>query len=102
MQLSKDANKMIGVIYKSYLEKRKNGESKSGAKYFPASWPSELFPDMPESDAFDTLREIKRALKIEEDITGGFELSNDAIVYMENRFPDGLKSVLSFLALLKP
>lgn len=57
---------------------------------------------MPESDAFDTLKEIKKSLGLKEDITGGFELSDEAIVYMENRFPEGAKSVLSFLAQFIP
>lgn len=102
MELSKDADKMIGVLYKAYLEKRKNGESKAQAKIFSENWCKEYFPDQLEADVFDTLREIKASFNLKIYVTGGFLLSDEAIIYMENRFPEGVKSVLSFLAQFIP
>ena len=34
MQFTKDTSKVLTVIYKMYLERRKNGQSKSSAKNF--------------------------------------------------------------------
>ena len=103
ISLSKDADKMICVIYKDYLEKRKNGASKSEAKDF-RDFPDrsgELFPKWNHSDIMDTFREVSKAFGIKMDIIGGFELNDAAIIYMENRFPDGLKQVLETLGAIK-
>lgn len=39
-ELTKDAQKLVALLYKSYLERRKSGMSKANAKFFE---PSEIY-----------------------------------------------------------
>lgn len=36
-ELTKDAQKLVALLYKSYLERRKSGMSKANAKFFEPS-----------------------------------------------------------------
>ena len=38
--LTKDAQKMVAVLYKDYLERRESGETKAQAKTFDGDWPA--------------------------------------------------------------
>lgn len=102
ISLTKDADKMICTIYREYLSRRNNGLSKSVAKDFadPQKW-GQLFADWNDDDVKDTLPELKRAGLIKLYFMGGFQLEDKAIVYMENRFPNGLAQVLDWLAKVK-
>ncbi len=102
IRMSKDAQKSVGVFYKSYLERRKSGIGKNDAKLFKSDWPQIFFPQETAEDMLDTLRELKKIFNLEVCIDGSFYLSDELIVYMENRFPDGVKDVLSFLAQFIP
>ena len=97
--LTKDADKMLCEIYAAYLERRKSGVSKALSKSFydQNQWPEKYSALWHEDDARDTLRELSRAGFLKCDICGGFALQDDAIVYMESRFKNGLNDVLDFL-----
>lgn len=100
-ELTKDAQKLVALLYKSYLERRKSGMSKTNAKFFELNEIYSLTDDSPE-DVYETIREIKSVYPLKEDIIGNITLSDKMISYMENRFKKGLVDVLSFLAQFIP
>ncbi len=101
-ELSKDADKLICLIYKEYLSRRKQGEIKRSARYFPkiSKWP-DSFLVFSNSDLYDTLIELKRAGYIRCYIDASFALEDAGIIYMEQRFPKGISQVLDWLGKLK-
>lgn len=108
MELSKDAQKLIHLMYKNYLEKRHSGLSKSDAAAFGSSQDIHdiLLPDWLVEDIDETCRELDSADMLicfyADECAYHVSLSDSCIVYMENRFKNGLKDVLSFLAQFIP
>jgi hypothetical protein len=105
--ITKDANLMLCTLYKAYLEKRKAGTSKADAKYFGnhVKIQEQYFPDISPDDVDETLRELWRSKFID---ARGYDghvcystLTDDAIIYMENRFKRGLSEVIETIAALK-
>lgn len=97
--LTKDADKLICCIYKSYLEKRKNDISKFDAKHFDSDFYKEIkvLSSWQNNDISDTLSELKHADLIKLYIRGSFSLNDSAIIYMENRFKNGLSEITDFI-----
>ena len=86
------------LIYKAYLQKRKNGMSKNDACYFDAS--EDICtdcPDINQIDIDDALPELHSNGLIKCFVDGGFALNNEAIILMENRFKKGISEVISFI-----
>lgn len=104
MELTKDSDKLICSAYKNYLERRKSGESKLNAKHFKSGFYKEIkaLASWNEQDVRDTLAELKRANFVKLYIDGGFQLNDSAIIYMENRFKNGLADVTEFLSKFIP
>ena len=104
MQLTKDADKLSCNVYKSYLSQRKNGISKISTKQFSSDFYAEIsaLSSWSDDDIDDTLDELKRAGFIKKYIDGGFQLQDDFIIYMENRFKNGLAEVTDFIAKFIP
>ena len=100
-ELTKDAQKLVALLYKEYLNRRKSGISKADAKEFDLDDIYSLSDEAPE-DVNETIREIKAVYPLKEDIIGNITLSDKMISYMENRFKKGLVDVLSFLAQFIP
>ena len=107
--LSKDADYLICLIYKYYLELHNNGISKSDAKKLGDSHDvnNKIIPKWSFEDTDDTCRElIKKGLldnRIYVDNFCGFmQLSDEGIIYMENRFKNGLKEITDFIAKFIP
>lgn len=103
IQLTKDADKLICLIYKDYLNRRDKGKDKSSAKAYPerSDWPKSLTDSFTEADVRDTLRELKSAGLVRSYLYGGFALTDKAIVYMETRFPNGISQVLEWMGKFK-
>lgn len=101
--LTKDADKMICTIYKAYLERRKSGVSKNQAKYFGdfEVWRKQLFPEQDLQDVQATVCEMTKAFGIKPYYNLGFVLNDEAIVYMENRFPKGIEQFLEIAGKVK-
>ena len=101
-ELTKDAEKLICCIFKEYLEKRKSGMSKSQAKEFDGNFYLNIkaLSKWNSADVSDTLHELHGKKYIKENILGDFSLLDDAIVYMENRFKNGLSEVMDFISSL--
>lgn len=101
--LTKDADKLICLIYKDYLERREKGLPKSSAKAYPerADWPKSLTDHFSTEDVRDTLRELKNKGLIRNYLYGGFALTDQGIIYMENRFPNGAAQILEWIGKIK-
>ena len=108
MELTKDSQKLICLLYKSYLEKRKSGCSKSAANNFGSSHNihEALCPDWIFEDVDDTCRELSRAGMLDcfwaDSIAYSVSISDSGIVYMQNRFKNGLKEVANLVKDFKP
>lgn len=99
-ELTKDADKMICVIYKMYLEKIKSGISKAASNAFEKDFykSDKLLSKWHSDDVTSTFLELgqKKYLKIY--ISGNFEITNQAIIYMENRFKNGLLDLIDLVS----
>ena len=109
IQLSKDADYLICLIYKHYLELRDNGISKSDAKILGNSQEvnQNIIPEWSLEDTDDTCRELIKNDLLDNRIymdnyCGYMNLSDNGIVYMENRFKNGFKEVTDFIAKFIP
>lgn len=108
IQLTKDSEKLICSLYKNYLEQRKNGISKANAKCFGSSHNihENIVPEWTFEDVDETCRELNRNsflnVSYYDDICGIVILSDNAIVYMENRFKNGIKEVSDFISKFIP
>lgn len=104
IELTKDADKLVCSMYKSYLEKRKSGVDKVKAKTFEiteiqsynhcSSWNI--------NDIKATVAEISRAGLGDMYYSGGFYANDQFIIYMENRFKNGLTEVIEFISKFIP
>lgn len=103
-ELTKDAEKLIAMLYDIYLEKRKSGISKAHAKHLGGSdlIKQKLAIDWSVSDVDEICRELNRAGFLDcmyaDNTVYIARLSDNAISYMENRFKNGLKDVVQFLS----
>lgn len=100
VSISKDADKLLCVLYKEFLNRRKNGFTKMDARRFKSGTIPTLEPitNWQATDVTDAMMELARANLLRILLGGDCDLNDQAIIYMENRFKDGLKEVLSFLA----
>ena len=102
--LTKDANKMICCVYKAFLERRDAGNIKREARRFASDYFSidKILSKWTESDCNDTLIELAGQGLLKVYIGGNFEMTDLGIAYMESRFKNSVKEVISFLAQLIP
>lgn len=101
--LTKDAQKLVAAAYKEYLERRNSGVDKINAKSFDGrEFQTKYFPEISLRDYRETVSEMCRAFGCKYFLNGGFLLNDVAIAYMENRFKNGLKDTVSFLAQFIP
>ena len=104
VELTRDAEAMLVALYKVYLSRRKDGQSKQVARYFDDVFFStqESFSQMNCSDVNDTRLELGQCGLLRNYIGGDCELTTNAIIYLENRFKNNLADVLSFLSQFIP
>ena len=106
-QLTKEADYLISLLYKSYLEKRKNGISKFQSKHTGSSSEilDNILPKWEFDDVDETCRELCRANMLQgqfaSDVMVDSFLTDNAIIYMENRFKNGLNSVIEHISKIK-
>lgn len=102
--LTKDAEKLISLLYDVYLEKRENGKSKACAKQFGGSnlIKEKLLINWSIADIDEICRELNRAGLLNCTYANNTvylaSLSDEGISYLEKRFKNGLKDVIQFLA----
>lgn len=99
MRFTKDTSKVLACIYKLYLEKRKNGQTRKEAAFFAANfWRGvDALSSYPEDDIKASIHELKVAGFVESYTSGSFEIKEDLIKQMENRFQDGASGVAKYL-----
>lgn len=102
IELSKDADKSLCLIYKEYLSRRKNNISKDSARMFQSTSFETLFPNVNQDDFASDLCELHKSKLIKMFTEGSFVLNTEAIIYMENRFKNGLTDVVDFISKLIP
>ena len=107
IRLTKDSDALISVLYKEYLRKRKNGVPKGEAKYLGGAKhiQSTFVPRWLLADVEETLWELERAglllCQSADNTVILTALSDDGIIYMENRFKNGLTDVLDYVEKVK-
>lgn len=103
IELTKEADKMICEIYAAYLDRRSTGVSKQDAVNFAikAKWPEKFASDWDSPDGTAALIELKRTGLVKYYQRSAFVLNDKAIIYMENRFKNGVSEVLDWLGKIK-
>lgn len=107
IKLTQDADALICLIYKYYLELHDNGISKSEAKILGSSKDinNNIIPEWTFDDVDDTCRELGRAnlltIVYASDICYDVLLNDEAIVYMEKRFSNKVKNLLDYINVIK-
>lgn len=104
MELTRDADKMICCIYKTFLQQRKDGLPKSVARRFDDNYfkSDNDLSSWLEDDLTETLLELGRSKLVQIYIGGDFELTDSGIIYMESRFKNGLNEVTDFISKFLP
>lgn len=104
MELTKDADKLLCLIYKEYLKRRKCGVRKTQAIHFedPAILVNEFLSGENPDDVADLLFDLARVGFVVTYIDASFYLTDKAIIYMENRFKNGLLEVADFISKFIP
>lgn len=102
IKLSQDSDKTLCIIYKEYLNRRKNNLSKSNSINFEESQLNLLFSNKNQDDLDSELNELNDNSIVHRFIDGEIKLISIGIIYMENRFKDGLKEVMEFISKFIP
>lgn len=106
--MTKDAKKMLYVLYKEYKNRRKNGVSISDSKDFvSAAFVHEnFFPDMPLCDVEEIMRELGRNDYLNNMYASGTIymcwLTDKSIETMENQKKEALLNVTDFISKFIP
>lgn len=102
--LSRDDKIILAKMYKAYLERRKQGTSKTDARNFRDSEivRDELCREFSYREVFETCVRLgnKGFLDVwcADNKTYRLLLQEKTIAYMDNRFKDGIKAVVKFIA----
>ena len=107
IELTKDSDYLICSLYRSYLQKRSKGMTKLQASLTGSSESiqKEFFPKWPVEDVDATCRELDRVKMLHcfyaDNIVYESSLSDQAIIYMENRFKNNVKSIMDYILKIK-
>ena len=101
MQPNKDGDKLLCIAYKSFLERRKQGFSKSDAAFEDGYFSSDTYlSKWNEDDIDDTLNQLRKEGMVKCDIIGNFSITEEGLGYMESRFKDRLDSIIDYISKL--
>lgn len=107
IELTKDAEYLLCALYKQYKECRKSGVSKSDARLTGSAQNirDTVMPEWSFDDVDETCRELSRAgyldCRFADNVTWNSSLTDRAIIYMENRFVNGISEVLGYMGKIK-
>lgn len=107
IELTKDSDALISVLYKEYLQKRKSGVSKGNAKILGGAEyiHQNLVSKWEFGDVEETLWELSRAGLLDcmpaDNTVWMASLTDSGIIYMESRFKNGLSEVLDYIEQIK-
>ncbi|WP_124098331.1 hypothetical protein [Ruminococcus sp. Marseille-P6503] len=104
MYITKDSEKVICYIYKMYLERRNAGKSKADSRRFQNDFYTldKNLSKWHNSDISDCLLELARNGYIKIYIGGDFDILDSTIIYMENRFKNGISDVIDLISKFIP
>lgn len=108
VELTKSADRLICSMYKAYLSRIKDGQSKFQARQFGSQqvFGPDLVPGEAPADVRMACIELRNAGLLQIVDAGSriirANLTDKGIIYLENRFKEGLKAVVSFLSMFKP
>lgn len=108
IQLSKDNDFLICTLYKNFLENVKNGSSKSEARWLGSSdeIQEKLLTNWSKDDVATACWELHSKGLLDcspgDDIAYTTYLTNDGIIYMENRFSNKVDKVIDYISKLIP
>lgn len=106
IRITRDADAFICVLYQEYLKARKSGKPIEDSASFgdDAQIQKTLFPKWQLEDVTHLCWYLARKKLLEaypgDNQANDVSLSEDGIVYMENRFPEGISQLLSALGKL--
>ena len=106
IQLSKTTDAFICLLYKNYLEKRKNGESLSVSRRTGSiDNLMKLLPDWKKEDievcCYDlSARGLLGILRADNTVWNS-SFTEDGIIYMENRFKNKVSAIIDYLKDIK-
>ena len=102
MNITKDSEKVICCLYKMYLVRRKNGESRDDARLFNEDFykSDKNLSKWNESDIRSCIEELEDYEYVKTDIIGDIKLTDSTIKEMENRFKNGLSEVVDLITKL--
>ena len=106
-RLTKDADALLCVLYREYLNRRASGKSKADARFFSGSdyIHKELMPKWSIEDVDETCRELSRAGMLKclfaDNVTYLANLTDLAIIHQEYRFQDNVSELFQYLEKLR-
>ena len=102
MQPNKDGDKLLSIIYKSFLERRKQGFSKADAAFFEDGYFSSdtYLSKWNVDDLLDAIGHLHDLVMFKRYKNDNFKLTEMGINYMENRFKDRLDSIIDYISKL--
>ena len=107
VKLTKDSEYLLCSLYKAYLQKRSDGIPKRRALMVDSSADiqREFFPNWSPEDVDATCRELDRAGFLNclyaDNIVYTAVLSDQAIIYMKNRFERNVNKIMDNIAKIK-
>ena len=108
IQLSKDNDFLICTLYKNFLEEVKNGSSKSKARWLGSSdeIQENLLTNWSKEDVATACWELhSKGLLVcsaGDDIAYSTYLTDEGIIYMENRFSNKVEKVVDYISKFIP
>lgn len=108
MDITKDAKKLLLLMYKEYQRRRKKGMTRSDAMFFCGAdtIKEDLLPDELLQDVNDYIRELHRAGYVTANYADNTvwlcELTTEAIMKIENLPADTLRSIADFIGNFVP
>ena len=105
--MTNDSDALICVLYKEYLQRRKDGNTKIDAKSFGSDYHihETLIPKWLKEDVTETCWELVRAGLLHTVDADNHAylvfLTDTGIIYMENRFKNGIVGVLDRISQLR-
>ena len=98
--ITKNSYQILCLIYKVYLQRRKDGMSIRQAKNFDTdrAFHSEYIPTIQFDNLYSAIVELNNFGYLKKYVDGGFVLTDEGIILMENRFKNNLSEVIDFIS----
>jgi len=98
--ITKESYNILCIIYKVYLQRRKDNMPKRQAVTFEHDtlFQKEHLPNVHPDDMYAAIVELKNIGYVKHYVDGGFSLTDDGILLMENRFKNNISDVIDFIS----